>query len=144
MHSPSALMSSIKDIVEKEGCELWSLEIGNDDLLRVFVDKLPAGVMIEDCAIVSRRIRKFLEEDPKNDYRVEVSSPGLERSLKTFEHYERSIGLMVVCQYKADGQTEKREGVLESVHPQGFILRVDEEAFDIPFEQVSKARRVAL
>ena len=64
-----------------------------DMVLRVFIDK-PGGVTLDDCAELSREFGAVLEiEDPIHTaYRLEVSSPGLDRPLKRAEDYRRFAG----------------------------------------------------
>lgn len=78
------------------GCTLWDVEYvkeGADFHLRVTIDK-PEGVTIEDCERVHRAIDPLLDEaDPiESFYYLEVSSPGLERELKTEAHLLSSVG----------------------------------------------------
>ncbi len=97
-------MSKISDIVTKiaqpiiaeNGCELWDVEYVREAgqwYLRVYIDK-PEGICIDDCEKISRALDPVLDEkDPIADsYIFEVSSAGLERSLKKPEHFARFIG----------------------------------------------------
>jgi ribosome maturation factor RimP len=66
---------------------------GRSWLVRIFIDK-PGGVTLDDCVSVSREVEAVLEvEDPiKNAYRLEVSSPGLDRPLKKPADFIRFAG----------------------------------------------------
>jgi ribosome maturation factor RimP len=97
------LMKTIEDLVspilEEFAAELVDLELkneGRDRFLRLFIDK-PNGVTLDDCIAVSREVEGVLEiEDPiKGAYRLEVSSPGLDRPLKKRADYERFVGQAV-------------------------------------------------
>lgn len=91
------------EVAAREGCEIYDFDFigsaGNRSL-RVFIDKLTidgvnAGVSIEDCSNVSRGLNLLLDVDdviPGGAYNLEVSSPGLERPLRTAKHYERAVG----------------------------------------------------
>lgn len=86
----------ISETVALCGCTLWDVEYvkeGADFHLRVTIDK-PEGVTIEDCERVHRAIDPLLDEaDPiESFYYLEVSSPGLERELKTEAHFLLSVG----------------------------------------------------
>lgn len=89
-----------KGVAEREGCEIYDLEMigaGSGRVLRVFIDKV-GGVVLEDCSNVSRALNLLLDvEDivPGGAYNLEVSSPGLERPLRTPTHFERAIGSRV-------------------------------------------------
>ena len=106
-------------IAEKYGVEIYDVEYvkeGKDWYLRAYIDK-PEGVSINDCESVSRALSEALDvEDYIPDaYILEVSSPGLGRTLKKDRHFEKSLGAEVeVKTYKPiDGQKEFK-GILEA------------------------------
>ena len=106
-------------IAEKYGVEIYDVEYvkeGKDWYLRAYIDK-PEGVGINDCENVSRALSDALDvEDYIPDaYILEVSSPGLGRTLKKDRHLEKSLGAEVeVKTYKPiDGQKEFT-GILEA------------------------------
>ena len=81
------------------GMELVDLEFkreGRDWCLRLFIDK-PGGITLDDCVEVSREVSAILEvEDPiETNYRLEVSSPGIDRPLKKPADYQRFAGQQV-------------------------------------------------
>jgi ribosome maturation factor RimP len=89
----------IMPILTDLGMELVDLELkreGRDWFLRLFIDK-PGGVTLDDCVEVSREVSAILEvEDPiESAYRLEVSSPGLDRPLKKPADFERFAGQQV-------------------------------------------------
>lgn len=112
-----ALAEYFKPIAQSKGFELFDVEFvkeGSLWYLRVFIDK-ETGITIDDCEAMSRAVEKVLDEkDPiPQAYILEVSSPGIDRPLKSKEDYERYSGKTVdVKLYKAaDGQKEF-QGVL--------------------------------
>jgi len=87
------------EVAEREGCEIYDVELvggGGSRALRVFIDKAGGGgVSIDDCSNVSRGLNLLLDvEDviPGGAYNLEVSSPGLERPLRTPVHFKRAAG----------------------------------------------------
>ena len=109
----------LSPIAEKYGVEIYDVEYvkeGSDWYLRAYIDK-PEGVNIVDCENVSRALSDALDaEDYIPDaYILEVSSPGLGRTLKKDRHFEKSLGAEVeVKTYKPiDGQKEFT-GILEA------------------------------
>lgn len=89
----------IAPVLQDMAVELVDLEFkreGRDWFLRLFIDK-EGGVTLDDCADVSREIDTLLEVEDVVDtaYRLEVSSPGLDRPLKRPEDYERFKGRLV-------------------------------------------------
>ncbi|RBP41165.1 ribosome maturation factor RimP [Garciella nitratireducens] len=80
-------------IIDKYKFELVDIEFKKEGphwYLRLFIDK-PGGITINDCELVSEDLSKILDEvDPiEQSYILEVSSPGLDRPLKTMEDYKK-------------------------------------------------------
>ncbi|PLX85950.1 MAG: ribosome maturation factor [Desulfuromonas sp.] len=93
------LQQLVQPIVDDFGLELVELEFkpeGRSMALRIFIDK-PGGVSLDDCVAVSREVGAILEvEDPiRCAYRLEVSSPGLDRPLKKVSDFEKFSGKLV-------------------------------------------------
>jgi ribosome maturation factor RimP len=87
-------------ILESMGLSLWDLEFqkqGPQWLLRIFIDREPGGVTLDDCETVSRDLGAALDVEDiiPHAYRLEVSSPGLDRSLTKLEHFARFTGSTV-------------------------------------------------
>ena len=83
-------------IVEREGFELVDVEYVKEAgnwYLRAYIDK-PGGIAINDCEVISRALSDKLDEEDFIDdaYILEVSSPGLGRTLKKDKHLEKSLG----------------------------------------------------
>lgn len=105
------------------GVELVELDLfqaGKRKLIRLFVDK-EGGVNIDDCAHVSRLLGGALElEDVIPEaYNLEVSSPGLDRPLKSTRDFQRNLGRMVRVT-KAAGKP--LVGELVSVDEEALVL----------------------
>ena len=86
----------IQPVVEANGVELFDVDYvkeGSDWYLRAYIDK-PDGVNIGDCEAVSRALSDKLDEADfiEDAYILEVSSPGLGRTLKKDKHMEKSLG----------------------------------------------------
>ena len=87
-------------ILESMGLSLWDLEFhkqGPQWLLRIFIDREPGGVTLSDCETVSRDLSAALDVEDiiLHAYTLEVSSPGLDRTLSKPEHFVRFTGSMV-------------------------------------------------
>lgn len=87
-------------ILESMGLLLWDLEFhkqGPQWLLRIFIDRDPGGVTLNDCETVSRDLGVALDVEDiiSHAYTLEVSSPGLDRTLSKPEHFVRFTGSMV-------------------------------------------------
>ena len=102
----------LEPIVKKHGVEIYDVEYvkeGSDWYLRAYIDK-PEGVNINDCENVSRELSDALDAEDfiPDAYILEVSSPGLGRTLKKDRHLDKSLGEKVeIKTYKpVDGQKE--------------------------------------
>jgi len=89
----------VRPILDDLGFELVDLQLqieGRQLALCIFIDK-PGGITLDDCVTVSREVSAILEiEDPiRSAYRLEVSSPGLDRPLKKPADYQRFAGQKV-------------------------------------------------
>ena len=106
------------------GYELVDADKSAGGLLRVFIDLLPAEaregeaekfINVDDCERVTRQLQHVLEVEGCAYERLEVSSPGLDRPLKTAAHFERFVGEQVEVTLNAPFQGRKKyRGTLES------------------------------
>ena len=90
------------------GVEVLALELTGKERFRVYVDH-PQGVDHALCARVTNILRPYLEE-----YSVEVSSPGLDRPLRTRAHFERAVGRNVKLKTAATGAFAARSSRREN------------------------------
>lgn len=103
--------------IEKNNFELVDVEYkkeGNNWYLRVYIDK-EGGVSLDDCQIISEYLSEKLDEvDPiENSYILEVSSPGIDRPLKTQRDFDKFKGSLVeVSLYQPIDKKKKYEGEL--------------------------------
>ena len=106
-------------IAEENGVEIYDVEYvkeGSDWYLRAYIDK-PDGVNIGDCEAVSRALSDKLDEADfiEDAYILEVSSPGLGRTLKKDKHLQKSIGEEVEIKlFKPIDKCKEFSGILES------------------------------
>ena len=109
----------LKPIVEQYGVSIYDVEYvkeGSDYYLRAYIDK-PEGVNILDCENVSRALSDALDRDDfiPDAYILEVSSPGLGRTLKKDKHLAKSIGEEVEIKlFRAVDKCKEFAGVLDS------------------------------
>lgn len=129
----------IMPILERNNFELYDVEYvkeGSDWYLRFYIDK-EEGININDCELVSRAYSEIVDVDDFIDdaYILEVSSPGLGRTLKKDKHFEKSLGLEVeVKLFKAvDGQKEY-VGILDA-YDKDTITIIDAEDKNLNFER---------
>jgi len=108
------------DLLEKD-----LFGVGNRKILRVFIDK-NGGVSVENCASTSRYLSEELDKEENADlidgsYTIEVSSPGLDRPLKTKRDFERNLGR--ILRVTRNGKFMK--GVLKSVNGVSIVLETE-------------------
>lgn len=103
------------------------------------------AVGIEDCEAVSREVSAQLDvEDPiSGNYTLEVSSPGVDRPLFDAAHYARFVGEQVKVGLKLPQEGRRRlAGRIVSVEARSVVLDVDGQAFEVPLDNIDKARLV--
>jgi len=136
----------VEPVVRGMGYRLFDVEFRPERgwVLRVIIDKL-GGVTIRDCEEVSKRISALLDVEDliPFSYMLEISSPGLTRSLEKPEHYDFFRGRLVkVVLREPVGGRREVVGYVEEVKE--GILRIKEresgEELYIPFSAVAKGR----
>lgn len=143
-----AVMTQTTDIWDLVAPYLAAERLELDDLemtgraVRVVVDG--DGVHVDRLAELSRGLSRLLdnETDLGGSYRLEVTSPGLERKLKRPAHYEKSLGRELVVKAR-DGDSKRTvRGVLTDVGGDGFDVEGDEGKHRIRFDEVVTAKTV--
>ena len=130
-------------ILKENNFELYDVEFVKEAgtfYLRAFIDK-EGGININDCELVSRRLSDLLDEKDfiPEAYILEVSSPGLGRTLKKDKHFEKSIGEEVeVKLFKAIDKQKEFIGYLESF-TEDTITISDEDENEMEFERSNVA-----
>ena len=115
-------------IVEANGVSIYDVEYvkeGSDYYLRAYIDK-PEGVNIQDCENVSRALSDELDRADfiPDAYILEVSSPGLGRTLKKDKHLQASLGEEVEIKlYKPLDNCKEFSGILESFDGDTVVVR---------------------
>lgn len=150
-------MGKIEDTIWKlaepltveHGLELIDVEYvkeGADWYLRLFLDKEgEEGVDLDDCELISRSLSDVLETaDPiEQAYRLEVSSPGIERPLKRTKDFQRFQGEKVQVKTFSEVAGKKQWiGFLGETTEDCVQLDVDGEIIEIPRKKISKANLV--
>jgi ribosome maturation factor RimP len=117
------LETQIAKIIEANGADLYDTEVVtefDETIFRVLITKM-GGVDIDLCATISNELSPFLDVHPpmSGHYRLEVSSPGIERKLTKPVHFKNAIGEKV--KLKIIGK-EKLKGVLKSADNEGIVV----------------------
>jgi ribosome maturation factor RimP len=138
----------VRPVVESAGLELWEVvyrKEGGRMVLRVAVDR-EGGVDIDTIAQTSERVSRRLDLEGfggSGTYALEVSSPGLERSLRTPRHFERSIGQKVkVKSVEPVAGSTVHEGTLVSADAEAIVIASEGGELRVPYADIASARTV--
>jgi ribosome maturation factor RimP len=144
-----AQVTDIWDVVEPylaaEKLELDDLELsgrGRGRVLRVTIDG--EDVDIDRLAELSRGLSRLLDDEPalQDAYRLEVSSPGLERALRRPSHFHKSIGREVVVKTLAGEENATYRGLLSDADESTLTVDTDTGRVVVPYDEVVNARTV--
>ena len=140
----ATLSGDLLSILAPLGLGLHDVEL-TKGLVRVTVTR-PDGVTLEDLTSANHTISAFLDEhEPMNGrYTLEVSSPGVERKLRTPEHFSGAIGEQVAVKATPGALPERRvEGTLSAVDDQTITIAAKGgEEISLSFAQIDRARTV--
>ena len=123
----------LKPIAEANGCEIYDVEYvkeGSDWYLRAYIDK-EGGVNIGDCENISRALSDALDREDyiPDAYILEVSSPGLGRTLKKDKHLEKSIGDEVeIKTFRPIDAKKEFTGILKAYDKDTVTIETDENS----------------
>lgn len=138
----------LEPILRALGLDLWNLEFqksGPKWLLRVYIDReIGGGVTLGDCEAVSRDLSTSLDVDDfiQHAYTLEVSSPGLDRTLTKPEHFRRFAGSLVkIKTYQPISKEKVFKGILRGILDTFVKIEVTEgEILAIPMSNIAKAQ----
>lgn len=123
----------VKDPIEKLGYSLYDVEYVKEEpeyYLRIYIDK-ESGIDLNDCEKVSNEINEILDKADyiKEQYYLEVSSPGIERKLRKDKHLEQNISKNVEIKlFKKDNNGKKEyTGKLKAFNQEEILIETDKE-----------------
>lgn len=137
----------LSPIIKNLGYELYDViyaKEGKDYYLRIVIDK-DSGIDLNDCEKVNDSINDILDEADyiKEQYFLEVSSPGIERILRKKEHFEKQIGNKIsVKLFKAIDKQKEILGVLESYNQEEIIIKQEDKEINIELKNIAVAKTV--
>ncbi len=143
------LFGLLEPVVVGLGYELLEIEFssaGRSAVVRVYIDRDDgAAVGLDDCERVSRTIGAVLDADDPigHEYRLEVSSPGFDRPLRTAAHFARFAGSEARIELVEPLEGRRRfRGRLGPVADGHVTMEVDRREWKLPLAGISKARLV--
>lgn len=135
------LETQIAKIIEANGASLYDIEIVTEfeeTIFRVLVTKV-GGVDLDLCANISHELSPFLDVHPpmSQKYRLEVSSPGIERKLSKPVHFKNAIGEKVKLKIQGGN---KLKGVLKSADNDGIVVETDQGDESFEYRAIGTAK----
>ena len=130
----------VKPIADELNYDIYHVEYVKENgelYLRIYKEK-DGGITLSDCEAISRRVSDLMDEkDPiKDPYFLEVSSPGLNRTLFTEEHYKRFIGREVMVKFTKSVDGKKNiKGILKEVNEDSIVVEAD-QLINIPKDKI--------
>ncbi len=137
----------IHPIISKLGYKIYDViyeKEGKDNFLRIFIDN-EKQITIEDCEKVNNAISDILDEkDPiKSQYFLEISSPGLERNIRSDEHLKMFINSKVEAHlFKAIDKQKIIIGILKTFNENEVVIQIQEKNIAIERNNISKMKNV--
>lgn len=146
-------LEEVRDLAEsitrRRSLRLWDVEMGGQPgraTVRVLIDGEGEGIDLDTVAEVAEELSRALDlRDPiQGRYTLEVSSPGLERNLKSAEHFRSSVGKHVVVKTKEKlvGNSHRVEGTVAEALDDEVRLEAEGSSFVIPYDAIKAARTV--
>lgn len=133
----------VNPIAEELNYDIYHIEYVKENgefYLRIYIEK-DGGITLSDCEALSRRVSDLMDEkDPiKDPYFLEVSSPGLNRTLFTENHYKRFIGREVMIRFTKSIDGKKNvKGILKEVNDDSIVVEA-ENLMNIPKDKIKSA-----
>ena len=133
----------VKPIADELNYQIYHIEYVKENgeyYLRIYIEK-EGGITLSDCEALSRRVSDLMDEkDPIPEaYFLEVSSPGLNRTLFTEAHYKRFVGREVMVKLtKAIEGKKSIKGILKEVNEENIIVEAD-TLISIPKDKIKSA-----
>ena len=138
----------IKEKVKELGYELYDVEYakeGKNYFLRIFIDN-EKGIDLNDCEKVNDAVNDILDKENyiKEQYFLEISSPGIERVLRKDKHLEQNIGKDInVKLFKKDENGAKEYlGTLKEFNQNEIIIETEEQEIKIERKNISQIKTV--
>lgn len=137
----------LENIINELGYELYDVlyeKEGKDYYLRIIIDK-PSGIDLNDCEKVNDAINDILDEADyiKEQYFLEVSSPGIERTLRKEKHYLSQIGNQIsVKLFKPINKQKEIIGTLEEYNNNEVTIKTNESTIKIDLKDIAISKTI--
>lgn len=138
----------VHSIIEKLGFEIEYIEYvkeANNNVLRIVLDKPNGIVDVDECEKVSRAVEDIVDTVIKNEYVLEVSSPGIERQLKNIRLYKKYIGNEIYIKlFKKTEYGKELTGILSDVNEENntITLNLDNNNIIVSIDEITTSHTV--
>ena len=141
-----AIRDAVAPVIAGLGLELYDIELnagGGTRTLRVTIDRA-GGVDLDAITDVTRALSPVLDDDSTlpGSFLLEVSSPGVERTLRTPAHYSGARGCTVSIKVRTESGTERVHGVLVDSDDERCTIETDGKRAELRFCDITQARTV--
>tara|TARA_B100000242_G_scaffold168049_1_gene120160 strand:+ start:4510 stop:4971 length:462 start_codon:yes stop_codon:yes gene_type:complete len=133
------IKEKIKLLIEKDiailGYSIWGIEVSGNTiskLIRLFIDKNKGKIDLLDCEKVSNQVVDLFDNSDLFDfkYRLEVSSPGIERSFFKFDQHEDFIGDLIEIKFKKENTNKTIRGELTKFEAESLEVKLENNNFE--------------
>ena len=136
-----------------EACRIHNIELYDVEfkgkILVVYIEKSGQGIELKDCEKMTETIKFLFLSKGISDRDLEVSSPGLNRKLKTYQHFKSAQGKLIKLQtdsnFSAPEELKTKgllKGILQHCKESHLILKTGSKSWTIPIQSVKKAQVV--
>ena len=138
----------IHPFIEEERLVLVELKIfrrGGNVAVEILIDKPAGGISIGECSSLNRRINDAIEAQGmiSDNYTIEVSSPGLDRPLRTSGDFQRVLGRPVrIFLSRPVLERVEYEGVIVNIAMNNLIVDLGQSRVEIPIESIDRGKQI--
>ena len=139
------ISQKIKSAIEQLGYLFIDIEFRGDErnrIIEIYIDN-ENGIVTSDCVDVSRACGDLIEEENliESKYRLDVSSPGIDRPLKYIQQFKKNINRNFELEFE-DQIAEKFEGKLLEVNNETLNFEIDKKVEEVKFNNIKSAKVV--
>jgi ribosome maturation factor RimP len=143
-HNDKNIIDAVEEIVKKDGYFLIDAVVRgapNLKVIEIYIDR-EGNVSAEDCAEISKEIKFKLDEILLVDtnYRLDVSSPGVDRPLKFLQQFPKHVNRNFEVSYKSDEELKTIKGKLIKIEGDYLTFNVKNTETIIKFQNITKAK----
>ena len=138
------LFKKIEEIISSLGYLLIDSNLRGDkhlQIIELYIDN-EKGITTDDCSDVTRAVNEVIEAEEQitSSYRLDVSSPGIDRPLKFLIQYPKHINRKLEVEYKDAEESKKVVGKLIRIEADNIFIEEKKNEFKINFESIIKAK----